>query len=409
MQRATRASVVESIRKKYEALCDAMNERQRRLWAATEARAIGRGGIACVAEATGMSRTTIRAGIEEVKSSSSPGGLEATRIRRRGAGRKPLTTHDPDLPKALDALIEPTTRGAPDSPLRWTCKSTRRLSVELSRRGHPVSRQGVARLLKSQGYSLQANRKTVEGKQHPDRNAQFEYINNRVRSAHRRGQPAISVDTKKKELIGLYKNAGREWRRTGDPEKVNTHDFPDKELGKVIPYGIYDMLTNSGWVSIGVDHDTADFAVESIRRWWVYMGKRTYPKAQELTITADSGGSNSYRSRAWKVALQRFADRSGLLIRVHHFPPGTSKWNKIEHRLFCHITRNWRATPLTSRQAVVELIGKTTTATGLQVRAKLDTHTYPTGIKISDEEVAKVQLRPDRFHGEWNYRVVPRK
>lgn len=408
MRRAAKAAHVESIRKKYESLCDVMNERQRRLWAGTEALAIGRGGIACVAEATGMSRTTVRAGIREVESSSAR-GVEPGRIRRRGAGRRSLVDNDPGLPKALDALIEPMTRGAPDSPLRWTCKSTRRLAVELSGRGHPISRQGVARLLKSQGYSLQANRKTVEGKQHPDRNAQFEYINKRVRSAHRRSQPAISVDTKKKELIGPYKNAGREWRPSGDPEKVSTHDFPDKELGKVIPYGVYDLSANTGWVSVGVDHDTADFAVESIRRWWVRMGKRSYPNAHELTITADSGGSNGYRSRAWKVALQRFADRTGLRIRVHHFPPGTSKWNKIEHRMFCHITRNWRARPLTSRQAVVELIGRTKTTTGLQVRAQLDTNTYPTGIKISDDELAKVRLRPDKFHGEWNYKVIPRK
>ncbi len=393
---------------KYEALCDAMNERQRRLWAATEARAIGRGGIACVAEATGMSRTTVRAGIQDVEGSSAP-AAGPTRVRRRGAGRKPLADHDPGLPKALDALIEPTTRGAPDSPLRWTCKSTRRLAVELTRRGHPISRQGVARLLKSQNYSLQANRKTVEGKQHPDRNAQFEYINQRVRSAHRRGQPAISVDTKKKELIGLYKNGGREWRSSGNPEKVSTHDFPDKELGKVIPYGVYDISENIGWVNVGIDHDTAPFAVESIRRWWVRMGKRIYPNAQELTITADAGGSNGYRRRGWKVALQQFADRTGLRIRVHHFPPGTSKWNKIEHRLFCHITRNWRAQPLTTRQAVVELIGRTTTNTGLQVRAQLDTNTYPLKIKISDEELAKVRLRPDKFHGEWNYQITPRK
>lgn len=328
MQRHAREAHIESIQLKYEALCDEMNERQRRLWAGAEARALGRGGIACVAAATGMSRTTVRAGVREVINSSA---VEPGTVRRSGGGRKKLSEQDPGLADALDALIEPATRGAPNSPLRWTCKSTRRLAVELTRGGHRISREGVARLLKAQGYSLQANRKTVEGKQHPDRNAQFEYINRRVRSAHRRGEPAISVDTKKKEVIGDYKNGGREWRPAGDPVKVKTHDFPDKELGKVIPYGIYDMSRNNGWVSVGIDHDTAEFAVESIRRWWVRMGKRSYPDASELTITADAGGSNGYRSRLWKVALQDLADRTGLRIRVHHFPPGTSKWTRMLH------------------------------------------------------------------------------
>lgn len=384
-----------------------MNERQRRLWSATEANEIGRGGIACVAEATGLSRTTIRAGIREIKTPVLKNNSEEPRIRRQGGGRKSLTHHDDELIGALDRLIEPTTRGTPVSPLRWTCKSTRKLAAELSAQGHSISREGVGRLLKSQGYSLQSNRKTVEGKQHPDRNAQFEYINKRVRSAQRRGQPTISVDTKKKELIGRFKNSGQEWLPKGEPETVDVHDFPDKELGKVIPYGVYDMKANEGWVNVGIDHDTATFAVASIKRWWLRMGRKQYPDATELTITADAGGSNSYRNRAWKVELQKFADEMGLKIRVHHFPPGTSKWNKIEHRLFCHITQNWRAHPLTSRQAVVELIGKTTTTKGLKVRACLDKRSYPTGRKITDAQLKQVRLKRDKFHGEWNYQIKP--
>ena len=396
------------IRKKFNALRSTLNERQRRLWAATEAVAIGRGGIACVGEATGLSRNTIRAGTRELKERKRR-ALEPQRVRRRGGGRKPLAHHDPDLPDALNALIEPTTRGDPESPLRWTCKSTRKLAAELTRQGHSISREGVARTLKAQKYSLQANRKTLEGKQHPDRNAQFEYINERVMLAQRRKQPVISVDTKKKELVGRFKNAGREWRPSGEPEDVDVHDFIDPELGKVIPYGVYDFVANNGWVSVGIDHDTAAFAVATIRRWWLKMGKRAYPRARELTITADSGGSNSYRGRAWKVDLQGFADETGLRLRVSHFPPATSKWNKIEHRLFCHISKNWRAKPLVTRQAVVELIGNTTTTTGLQVRAELDTHSYPTGRIITDEELASVNIRPDAFHGEWNYLIVPRQ
>ena len=315
------------IRKKFNALRSTLNERQRRLWAATEAVAIGRGGIACVGEATGLSRNTIRAGTRELKERKRR-ALEPQRVRRRGGGRKPLAHHDPDLPDALNALIEPTTRGDPESPLRWTCKRTRKLAAELTRQGHSISREGVARTLKAQKYSLQANRKTLEGKQHPDRNAQFEYINERVMLAQRRKQPVISVDTKKKELVGRFKNAGREWRPSGEPEDVDVHDFIDPELGKVIPYGVYDFVANNGWVSVGIDHDTAAFAVATIRRWWLKMGKRAYPRARELTITADSGGSNSYRGRAWKVDLQGFADETGLRLRVSHFPPATSKWNK---------------------------------------------------------------------------------
>jgi hypothetical protein len=293
------------------------------------------------------------------------------------------------------------------TPLRWTCKSTRILSEELTKEGHPISREGVGRLLREGGYSLQANRKTLEGRQHPDRNAQFEYINESVKRAQRRNQPAVSVDTKKKELIGRYKNSGREWRREGQPVKVNTHDFIDKKLGKVIPYGVYDLTNNKGWVSVGIDHDTADFAVETIRRWWRRMGRKVYRRANELTITADSGGSNNHRSRAWKIGLQRLADETGLRLNIRHFPPGTSKWNKIEHRLFSFITKNWRAHPLASRQAVVELIGNTTTSKGLKVLAEIDQGEYPTGRKVTDAELANVNIKRDTFHGEWNYTIIP--
>lgn len=317
--------------------------------------------------------------------------------------------HDPGLPVALDALIDPTARGDPMSPLRWTLKSTRTLASELTKQGHRISREGVARLLKAGDYSLQANRKTLEGRQHPDRNAQFEYISESVKSAQRRHQPAVSVDTKKKENIGGFKNAGREWRRSGQPVNVRVYDFIDRKRGKVIPYGVYDLAMNTGWVSIGIDHDTADFAIETIRRWWKKMGQKSYPRGRELTITADSGGSNNHRSRLWKVGLQRLADETGLQLHIRHFPPGTSKWNKIEHRLFSFITKNWRARPLVNRQAVVELIGNTTTTKGLKIRAELDAGQYPKGRKISDAELAKVKIKRDAFHGEWNYTIFPIK
>lgn len=353
-----------------------------------------------------MSRTTIHAGLKELgEKQRGPEGSS----RKSGGGRKALTSVDPLLVRALDALVEPVTRGDPQSPLRWTCKSTANLAAELTSQRHPVSARTVARILKGQKYSLQANRKTREGRQHPDRNAQFEYINRQVKTALRRGQPAISVDTKKKEKIGSFKNEGREWRRRGRPVEVSVHDFIDPEKGKVVPYGVYDLAANNGWVSVGIDHDTADFAVASIYRWWTRMGRRRYPRATHLTVTADSGGSNSSRTRAWKVALQRFANRTGLAVTVHHYPPGTSKWNKIEHRMFCHITRNWRAHPLVTRQAVVELIGRTTTRTGLTIRAELDTNPYPKGVKISEEELAAVCIRPGRFHGDWNYAIIPTK
>jgi len=404
------AAVVESVRRKFTALRPVLNERARRHWAATEALELGWGGISAVAEATGLSRVTITSGIEEVKTRQE--SLEEpsnVRIRRPGGGRKRLTETDPKLKKALESLIDPVTRGDPMSPLRWTIKSTYRLSEELHRQKHAVGPRTVAFLLREAGYSLQANRKTREGKQHPDRNAQFEYINSQVQLFQKRRKPAISVDTKKKELVGDFANGGREWQPQGQPEEVRVHDFKDKELGKAIPYGVYDMLHNEGWVNVGIDHDTARFATRSIHRWWEEMGSERFPRARHLLVTADGGGSNSHRSRLWKIALQELADEIGLTLSVCHFPPGTSKWNKIEHRLFSYITQNWRGKPLVSRQAIVELIGSTTTRQGLTVRAALDTSTYETGIKVSDAELAKVKLTRHEFHGDWNYTIKPRK
>jgi len=386
-----------------------MDERGRRQWAAVEARELGWGGITAVAHATGLSPTTITAGLRELDLPARQRAAESVRVRRPGGGRKPLTETDPGLMAALEVLIEPATRGDPESPLRWTCKSTRRLADELTRTRHPVSVNTVASLLRQAGYSLQANRKTREGASHPDRNAQFQHINTSVRSFHDRGQPAISVDAKKKELVGDFKNAGREWCPRGQPEEVRVHDFIDKTLGKATPYGVYDILNNQGWVSVGLDHDTAQFAVHSIRTWWKKMGRRRFPRARQLLITADGGGSNSHRSRLWKVSLQKLADELRLKLVVCHFPPGTSKWNKIEHRLFSFITQNWRGRPLVSHQTVVNLIAATTTKTGLVVKAALDTHTYDTGIKVTDEEIAKLRLTPHSFHGEWNYTLSPRR
>ena len=404
------ASTVERIRRKFDALDSVMDERMRRHWAAAEAAELGWGGVSAVAAATGLSRTTITAGLHELRHRAEhPDAPTSPRIRRPGGGPKRLTETDAGLLPALEALVDPVTRGDPDSPLRWTCKSTGRLAEELTRQGHPVCPRSVAALLKGAGYSLQANRKTREGGQHPDRNAQFEYINAQVAALQRRGQPVVSVDTKKKELVGDFRNGGREWRPEGEPEEVRVHDFQDKRLGKAIPYGVYDLTNNQGWVSVGIDHDTAYFATRSIRRWWEEMGAERFPRARELAITADGGGSNSHRSRLWKVALQGLADGLGLRLRVLHFPPGTSKWNKVEHRLFCHITQNWRGQPLVSREAIVSLIGSTTTRTGLIVRAALDTERYPTGIKVSDAELAAVQLKPHEFHGDWNYTIKPRK
>lgn len=396
------------IAEKFAALRGVMDEQMRRLWAATEARALGYGGVSIVARAVGLSRPTITAGMKElgaarVQAPTAP----KRRVRREGAGRLALTARDAGLRPALEALVEPTTRGNPMSPLRWTCKSVRTLAAELKRQGRPVSHQTVSEVLQSLGYSLQANRKTREGTAHPDRNAQFEHIAQRAKEFQQRGQPVISVDTKKKELVGEFKNAGREWHPQGQAPVVRMHDFPDKTLGKAIPYGVYALGANAGWVSVGVDHDTPEFAVESIYCWWRQMGRQSYPAAQELLITADGGGSNGPRARLWKVALQRMADVTGLKISVCHFPPGTSKWNKIEHRLFCHITRNWRGRPLESLEVVVNLIASTTTTQGLRVRAALDTGHYPTGIKVEDDTMAALHLTADEFHGEWNYTIAP--
>jgi hypothetical protein len=399
---------IPALRTKFEALFPVMDERVRRQWAAAEALALGYGGVSAVATATGLARNTIAAGITELRQRSD--GQEPTpSLRRPGAGRKPLTTLDPELLQALDYLVDPATRGDPDCPLRWTCKSTRKLADELTRQGHPVSERTVAHLLRQTGYSLQANRKTREGGRHPDRNAQFEYLNDQARRRQQRGQPVISVDTKKKELVGDFRNGGREWQPGGQPEEVRVHDFQDKELGKAIPYGVYDVTNNQGWVSVGITHDTAYFAAATIRRWWQKMGAARFPQAKGILITADGGGSNGVRTRLWKVALQGLADELGLALSVCHFPPGTSKWNKIEHRLFCHITQNWRGRPLVSREAIVSLIGKTTTEAGLRVEAELDTNDYPTGIKVTDEELAALQLKRAAFHGEWNYTISPRR
>jgi Rhodopirellula transposase DDE domain len=401
------AHFIERIRAKFRALAPVLDERSRRQWAAAEALELAWGGITSVAAATGLSRTTIVAGMDELRRQAD-GATPTPGIRRPGGGRKHLVDTDRKLYSALDALIDPMTRGDPESPLRWTCKSTRRLAEELCRQQHPISDRTVAALLVELGYSLQANRKTREGATHPDRNAQFEYINAQVRRLQKRGQPVVSVDTKKKELLGDFKNAGREWQPQGQPEEVRVHDFQDPALGKAIPYGVYDLANNQGWVSVGIDHDTAHFAARTIRRWYQDMGSQRFPRAHELLITADGGGSNSCRSRLWKVALQELADEIGLTLRVCHFPPGTSKWNKIEHRLFSFITQNWRGKPLVSRQAIVNLIAGTTTKTGLIVRAALDTTHYETGIKVSDAEMARLRLSPARFHGEWNYSIMPR-
>jgi hypothetical protein len=402
------AQTAERIRRAYEALRPEMDERMRRQWAAAEARGLGYGGVTRVSCATGLSRTTIAAGLAELDLPAAQRCCEAARIRRPGAGRRPLAERDPELPGALESLIEPSARGDPESPLRWTCKSTRRLAHELARMGHPAGRETVATLLREAGYSLQADCKTREGRSHPDRDAQFGYINRLVRGRLRREQPAVSVDTKKKELVGDFKNGGREWRPEGRPPAVRVHDFPDKALGKVIPYGVYDMLNNQGWVSVGVDHDTAQFATHSIRRWWARMGCHRFGRVNELLITADGGGSNGSRSRLWKVCLQQLADDLGIGLVVCHFPPGTSKWNKIEHRLFSFITQNWRGRPLASREAVVNLIASTTTRAGLVVRAELDANQYDTAVKVSDAELAKLRLTRHRFHGEWNYTIKPR-
>ena len=410
---------ITSITQRFQALAPLLNERTRRAWAAAEAQSLGYGGIRTVARATGVSARAIAVGIrelaqalpataEEVPAQIAPPLAEPGRIRRPGGGRKTSTQKDPTLLCALESLVEPLTRGDPQSPLRWTCKSLRVLAAELGRQGHRISHAGVAALLKQLGYSLQANKKTTEGTaDHPDRNAQFAYINEQVQTAQASAQPAISVDTKKKELSGDFKNGGRELRPKGDPEKVRVHDFVIEELGKVAPYGIYDPTYNLGWVNVGTDHDTALFAVASIREWWLQMGSPLYPKAHSLLIMADGGGSNGSRVRLWKTALQSLADETGLSITVCHFPPGTSKWNKIEHRLFSFITQNWRGKPLVSHEVVIQLIAATTTRTGLRVEAHLDRNRYETGIKVTDAELARVNLPRHEFHGDWNYTIAP--
>ncbi len=397
------------LREKYAALAACLDEARLRLWAAAEARSLGHGGIESVARVTGLSRRTIHRGLEALRHRRGPAPLpRLDRARAPGGGRKRLTARDPALVADLEALVEPSSRGDPESPLRWTCKSTTKLAAELNRRRPRVSQRSVCSLLAQLHYSLQATRKTREGRQHPDRDAQFAHINRLVKQFQRAGQPVISVDTKKKELVGAFANKGREWRPRGQPEAVQIHDFPDPAQGKVAPYGVYDLTANEGWVSVGIDHDTAEFAAESIRRWWREMGQRLYPKAQRLLITADAGGRNGSRVRLWKVALQRLATEVGLELWVCHFPPGTSKWNKIEHRMFCHISQNWRGRPLTSRQVVVKLIGSTTTQQGLKIKAAVDTGTYPSGVKVTDEQMKSVRLKPDKFHGDWNYAILPK-
>ena len=397
--------IINKVRRKFERLSGVLDERGRRVWAAAEAEAIGYGGQSIVAKATGLSRVTLHR--EETEKAQDPGSSHPDRIRKAGGGRKKLTQQGPGLLSALEALVEPTTRGDPESPLRWTCRSTRQLADALVGQGHRVSHQTVASLLDGLGYSLQGNQKTKEGSVHPDRDAQFRCIHGRAEDFQRRGQPVVSVDTKKKELVGDFKNGGREWRPKGDPEPVRVYDFVDKALGKANPYGVYDPAANVGWVSVGTDHDTAEFAAETLRRWREKMGRPRYPEATELLVTADGGGSNGSRVRLWKVALQRLADQTGLRISVCHFPPGTSKWNKIEHRMFSHISMNWRGKPLFSHEVVVNLIVGTTTRTGLKIEAELDTNAYPKGIQVTDEELEKIKIERADFHGEWNYTILP--
>ena len=391
---------------KFRALAGELNERQRRLWAASEARAAGRGGIAATARATGISVPTIRKGIAELESGDR---LDVGRVRRRGGGRHALTAVDPTLLRDLERLVEVGCRGDPGSLLVWTSRSVRHLAAALREQGHTVHFTTVAKLLALLGYSLQANVKTREGSAHPDRDAQFEHINTVAKAALAAGQPVISVDTKKKELVGDFKNAGREWRPKGAPELVRVHDFKDKQLGKAIPYGVYDIAANQGWVNVGIDHDTAQFAVNSIRSWWQHLGQERYPGASRLQITADCGGSNGNRVRLWKVELQKLADETGLQIGVCHFPPGTSKWNRIEHRLFSYITINWRGKPLHCLQTVINLIAATTTSTGLEVYARLDDGSYPEKIRVPDQEIQAVNLHGDQFHPEWNYTIKPKR
>ena len=396
-------TVLEALRQKVAALWPHLDERARRLFAASEARHLGRGGVSLVSRACGLSRVTITKGLHELDAPALPPG----RVRRPGGGRPSLVARDPSLPRRLETLVEPLARGDPQSPLRWTSKSTRMMAAELAAQHHPISHEKVAQLLRQLHYSLQANRKMEEGADHPDRDAQFQYINEQVRRALAAQRPVISVDTKKKELLGNYQNGGRQWRPVKVPARVQVHDFPGPSVPRAYPYGIYDLARNTGFVTVGIDHDTGAFAVASIRGWWRAEGRRLYPQAQRLLITADGGGSNGYRLRQWKLELQRFADAAGLTIMVCHFPPGTSKWNKVEHRLFSFISTNWRGEPLRDYETIVRLIANTTTAKGLTVRCRLDRRRYPAGRKISAKEMAGVNLTPQSFHGEWNYFIRP--
>ena len=392
------------IKQRFKILEPFLDERLRRIYSASEAKVIGYGGISIVSRETGVSRRAIALGKEELKH---PPPMCIQRIRKEGGGRKRTVDKDPTLKQDLEGLVEPVTRGDPESPLRWTSKSVRKLSKELNKMGHKTSYNLIAILLKEMGYSIQANKKTLEGTSHIDRDAQFEHINNKVKNYQIIRQPVISVDTKKKELVGNFKNGGREIRPKGKPENVRVHDFMIKELGRASPYGVYDLTSNAGWVNVGIDNDTATFAVESIRQWWYSMGKKVYPKAKRLLITADSGGSNGYRVKLWKVELQKFANETELSIAVSHLPPGTSKWNKIEHRLFSFITQNWRGKPLVSHEVIVNLIAATTTKEGLRVGCRLDTNSYPKGIKVTKEEIDRINMKRDYFHGEWNYTIYP--
>lgn len=395
----------DAIRTRFEKLAPFLDERMRRLVAASESLTIGYGGTSEVSRQTGVSRRAIIQGIKELDEAPV---VRVGRVRRAGGGRKKTVDKDASLKTDLERLVDPVTRGDPESPLRWTCKSVRKLAEELRRLGHQTSHRMVAELLHELGYSLQANRKTLEGSSHADRDQQFQHINQQVTQLLGQRQPVISVDTKKKELVGVFKNTGAELRPKGDPEKVRVHDFVIPELGRAAPYGVYDLANNSGWISVGVDHDTSAFAVETIRRWWYGMGRQSYPQASELLITADSGGSNGSRVRLWKVELQRFADETGLALRICHLPPGTSKWNKIEHRLFSFISQNWRGKPLVSHQVIVDLIAATSTKAGLKVRAQIDSNLYPSGLKVPDSQIAALHIERDPFHGEWNYKILPR-
>ena len=400
---------VTGLKKRFEALTPFMDERIRRLWAGAEATALGWGGVTAVAAVTGISRTTIAAGMREHEVDRPTEEGAERRIRRHGGGRTSVTTQDPTVLRDLDKLVDPLTRGDPQSPLRWTCKSTRKLAEELQAQGHAIGERTVAHVLRGLNYSLQATRKTTEGASHPDRNAQFAHINQQTTAFQERTQPVVSVDTKKKELVSDFRNGGQEWQPKGEPVAVRVHDFVDKDLGKAIPYGVYDVTANTGWVSVGTDHDTAEFAVETVRRWWRQMGRVAYPRASDLLLLADGGGSNGVHARLWKTELQRLATEIGLRISVCHLPPGTSKWNKIEHRMFAHITQNWRGRPLVSHEVAVNVIGSTTTQTGLQIRAELDRNQDVTGRKITDAELGTVQIECDPFHGEWNYTIVPKE